>query len=97
MHAVNVFSTFGQEENNFTNGLFALLRISAYEKPDFVKSFLKDLLGITPTGKSRAFSAFASLKGLSTPMPSYVSVTAAFALRQRSPPVPCLTTKYVGG
>ncbi len=64
MHAVNVFSTFGQEENNFTNGLFALLRISAYEKPVFVKSFLKDLLGITPTGSIESVFCVRVLRGI---------------------------------
>ena len=33
IHAVNVFNTYDQQENNFTNGLFSLLRISAYERP----------------------------------------------------------------
>jgi hypothetical protein len=64
MHAVNVFSSFGQEENSFTNGLFALLRISAYERPDFVKSFLKDLLGITLTGRIESLFCIRVLKGI---------------------------------
>lgn len=46
----NVFNSYAQEENNFTNGLFSLLRLSAYERPQFIASFLKDLLGITPQG-----------------------------------------------
>jgi hypothetical protein len=50
IHVANVFNTYRQEENNFTNGLFSLLRISAYERPHFLASFLKDLLGITPQG-----------------------------------------------
>ena len=49
-NVANVFNTYAQEENNFTNGLFSLLQISAYERPHFVSSFLKDLLGIVPQG-----------------------------------------------
>jgi hypothetical protein len=50
MHAANVFKTYGQEENNFTNGLFSLLRISVHERPRFIASFLNDLLHLSPEG-----------------------------------------------
>jgi hypothetical protein len=50
-HVVNVFKTYRQQENNFTNGLFSLLRIAAIERPGFVPSFLRRLLRLQPRGK----------------------------------------------
>ena len=49
-HAVNVFKTYKQEENNFTNGLCSLLRLSVHEKPRFISSFMKELLDLTIHG-----------------------------------------------
>jgi hypothetical protein len=39
-NGVNIFNTY-KEENSFTNGLFSLLKLSVYEKPGLVASFLK--------------------------------------------------------
>ena len=49
-HAVNVFRTYKQDENNFTNGLCSLLQLASREKPGFIKSFLKELLQLAPDG-----------------------------------------------
>ena len=49
-HAVNVFNTYKQEENNFTNGLCSLLRLSVHERPQFIASFMKELLDLTIHG-----------------------------------------------
>lgn len=49
-HAVNVFKTYKQEENNFTNGLCSLLRLSIHERPRFIASFMKELLDLTIHG-----------------------------------------------
>ena len=46
-HEVNVFNTYKKEENNFTNGLFSLLRLSVHERPQFIPSFIKQLLDLT--------------------------------------------------
>jgi len=50
IHNVNVFKTYKQEENSFTNGLFSLLRLSIHEKPGFIKTFVKNLLSLDMTG-----------------------------------------------
>ncbi len=64
IQAVNVFNTYRQEENNFTNGLFSILRISAYERPKFVTSFLKDLLQIEPRGGNESVFGVRVLRGI---------------------------------
>ena len=64
IHAVNVFNTYDQEENSFTNGLFSLLRISVYEDPQFVTSFLKDLLHIEPQGGIESMFGVRVLRGI---------------------------------
>lgn len=48
MHEVNIFANYGQEENHFTNGLFSLLTLSTLDGPEFLHSFLKDVLSIVP-------------------------------------------------
>ena len=51
MHEVNIFANYGQEENHFTNGLFSLLALSTLDGPEFLNSFLKDVLSfISPLG-----------------------------------------------
>ena len=64
IHAVNVFNTYDQEENNFTNGLFSLLRISAYEGPQFVTTFLKDVLHMAPQGGIESMFGVRVLRGI---------------------------------
>jgi hypothetical protein len=54
-HAVNLLTAYRQQENNFTNGLFSLLRIAAIERPEFVTSFLRRLEKIRST---RGFEDF---------------------------------------
>jgi len=48
MHEVNIFANYGQEENHFTNGLFSLLTLSTLDGPEFLDSFVKDVLSIVP-------------------------------------------------
>ncbi len=43
-NGVNVFAKYDQDENRFTNGLVGLLGLA---KPQFVRAFLRDLLGVT--------------------------------------------------
>jgi len=64
IHAANVFNIYGQDENNFTNGLFSLLRISAYEKPKFIESFLSDLLHLPPQEEIDSIFSVRVLRGI---------------------------------
>jgi hypothetical protein len=50
MATVNVFTNYHQDENLFTNGLVALLELSRHERPQFVTSFLRDLLQVESGG-----------------------------------------------
>jgi hypothetical protein len=51
MTNVNIFANYQQEENLFTNGLVALLDLSRHEHPQFGRSFLRDLLGLSVEGR----------------------------------------------
>jgi hypothetical protein len=48
MRQVNLFTHYKQRENHFTNGLAALLRLSTFDNPEFVKSFFAQQLGFFP-------------------------------------------------
>ena len=63
-HAVNVFKTYKQEENNFTNGLCSLLQLSVYERPQFIASFLKELIHVAPQGRIRSRVRVRVLRGI---------------------------------
>jgi len=59
MSDVNIFTSFSQEENRFTNGLFSILSLTRIEHPEFVSDFFSDLLGIrtaTPLNRFRVLS-----------------------------------------
>ena len=48
LSTANIFTKYEQPENHFTNGLISLLRLSTFEGPQFIKTFLSDLLSLTP-------------------------------------------------
>jgi hypothetical protein len=60
MRTVSIFSSYKQE-NQFTNGLVALLELSKKDRPQFVRSFLCELLSIDSKG---AISQFRVLRGI---------------------------------
>lgn len=60
--SVNIFNTY-KLENSFTNGLFALMKLSVYEKPAFMRSMLK-LLGIESTQQPTCHFLVRVLRGI---------------------------------
>lgn len=63
MHEVNIFANYGQEENHFTNGLLSLLALSTIDGPEFLNSFLKDVLQIVPTHGIGSFKVLRGMDG----------------------------------
>jgi hypothetical protein len=58
MSAVNIFTSYRQEENQFTNGLVSILSLSRLHTPEFLSSFLQTDVGIAP---GREVDSFRSL------------------------------------
>ncbi|MEI8194460.1 MAG: hypothetical protein WCI73_00980 [Phycisphaerae bacterium] len=50
-HVANIFRVYEQEENNFTNGLCALMLLASCEDPGFIELFLKKLLQLRTKGR----------------------------------------------
>jgi hypothetical protein len=50
MRTLNIFTSYEQKENNFTNGLISLLNISKFDpqQQQFEISFLRELLHSVP-------------------------------------------------
>ncbi|MFO0803000.1 MAG: hypothetical protein U0791_07755 [Gemmataceae bacterium] len=46
MSEVNIFTSYSQEENRFTNGLFSILQLAETEQRGFLVSFLRELCRI---------------------------------------------------
>lgn len=63
MDTANVFTSYTQEENHFTNGLVSLLRLSTTDGPQFVNEFLMDLLSLSPTDPIECFRVLKEIKG----------------------------------
>jgi len=84
MSAVNIFTSYRQEENHFTNGLVSILSLSRLHTPEFLSSFLQTDVGIAPVEKWTAF-AFCEEYEVRR-MGSCAVKTAASNLRRRSCP-----------
>ena len=63
MSIVNIFTSYKQEENHFTNGLIALLRLSRYDRPRFIASFLRDQLSLEPKEGIDSFRVLRGIQG----------------------------------
>ncbi len=46
--AVNIFSSYSQKENHFTNGLISILSLGNIQDPNFVNEFLNRLFRLGP-------------------------------------------------
>lgn len=62
MRTVKIFSSYKQE-NQFTNGLVSLLELSKKDRPQFVKSFLKELVTPDLAGTVQAFHVLKEIDG----------------------------------
>ena len=61
---VSIFTPYQQEENQFTNGLIALLELSSQcDGPLPVTSFLRDLLALDPRGEIASFRVLRGFDG----------------------------------
>lgn len=60
MSGVNIFTGYKQEEDQFTNGLIALLQIASSAHPNFSVNFLRDLVGV----ELEEISSYRVLRGI---------------------------------
>lgn len=63
MNMVNIFTRYEKEENDFTNGLVAILNLSRFDSSDLVTSLLRDELGLVPNGDLDTFHVLRGIKG----------------------------------
>lgn len=63
MSAVNIFNSYKQEENHFTNSLISVLSMSRHDNPEFLMSFLRDTLGPIPNGAVATFRVLRGIEG----------------------------------
>ncbi|OPL13431.1 MAG: hypothetical protein AVO39_10620 [delta proteobacterium MLS_D] len=63
MDSVNIFTSYKQEENHFTNGLVSILRLSKLADPELVPSFLRTHVGIVPHRPLNTFRVLQGIKG----------------------------------
>lgn len=63
MSMVNIFTRYKQEENHLTNGLISILSMSRLDNPNFLTSFLRDVLGLSPNGEIDTFRVLGGLQG----------------------------------
>jgi hypothetical protein len=63
MSTVNIFTRYEQKENDFTNGLIALLSLARVAIPELLPSFLHDELGIEPDGEVDSFCVLRGIQG----------------------------------
>ncbi len=63
MSTVNIFTRYEQKENDFTNGLVAILNLSRFDNPHLVTSFLLDELGLVPNGDLDTFRVLRGIQG----------------------------------
>ena len=59
---VNIFTTYSQKENHFTNGLISILKLISIEKKDFVKDFFQKVIPDVDFG-AESIENFQVLKG----------------------------------
>lgn len=55
MNKVNIFTYYKQKENQFTNGLISLLKLSRLDNPQFITEFLRATLRLDPPGEVNVF------------------------------------------
>jgi len=55
MNKVNIFTYYKQKENQFTNGLISLLKLSRLDNPQFVTDFLSIIPDLVLTGEVNKF------------------------------------------
>lgn len=63
MSTVNIFTRYEQKENDFTNGLMAVLNLSRFDNPQLVSSFLHDELGLVSDGQIDTFRVLREVPG----------------------------------
>lgn len=63
MGTVNIFTHYDQKENDFTNGLIAILSLSRFDNPQLVTSFLRDELELVPKGEVDTFRVLRGIQG----------------------------------
>jgi hypothetical protein len=63
MYEVNIFANYSQEENHFTNGLLSLLALSTVDGPEFLNSFLNDVLHIVAPDGINTFKVLREMDG----------------------------------
>ena len=63
MNTVNIFTRYEQKENDFTNGLIAILGLSRFDNPQLVTSFLRDEFEVVPKRKVDTFRVLQGIQG----------------------------------
>ena len=63
MKAVNIFRSYKQEEDHFTNSLISVLSFSRFDGPEVVDSFLHKLMGLKPKGDIDKFRVLQGIEG----------------------------------
>ena len=64
--AVNIFSSYSQKENHFTNGLISILSLGNIQDPNFVNEFLNRLLRIDTPDEYKYFQVLEGYETKST-------------------------------
>lgn len=63
MNTLNIFSNYKQEENHFTNSLISLLSMSRHDSPEFVASFLREVIRLEYPGDIDTFRVLKEYQG----------------------------------
>src|SRR5258708_6059162 len=63
MDYVNIFKRYDAKENQFTNALISILRLSTIEDTGILASFLHDELGLIAAGKTDTFRVLEGIDG----------------------------------
>ncbi len=63
MDTVNIFTSYEQEENRFTNGLISILRMSTLDNPRFLTSFLRGEFDRALGGRVHTFRVLEGIPG----------------------------------
>ncbi len=63
MNTLNIFSNYKQEENHFTNSLVSLLSLSQHDSPEFVASFLREVIRQEAIGGIETFRVLKEFDG----------------------------------
>ena len=63
MSNANIFSSYKQEENHFTNSLISVLSLSRTEGPELVPTFLQEVVGLNDAGDIDTFKVLKEIRG----------------------------------